>query len=154
MSNKHVIKFGFAMPGTYECTLVSARLSLNNWTKGLQYHFEFELTHKCDEFGFGAKLVEPIKYERVIRATRDNEPLHRFLQMLEWPELNTSDFAVEIDHMNNIIIPPKLCRVYRIVLTEGSAKNAQFNSIAPMLTAEQLEQLCNEQRERHQRNTN
>lgn len=134
---KHVLKFKFPTPGSYEATLKGAYISQNRWSKLLQYAFEFELTHKVLlGLQVSEKLPEPVLYERVIQLSRDNEPLFKFLQMLQWPGLpeigDATEFFFETDN-NNIMLPLGLGRLFQIEFTQGSGRAAQFKSIIPIL---------------------
>jgi hypothetical protein len=141
---KHTIKFKFPTPGFYEARLMGAHLSQNRWTRGLQYHFEFELTHRVTRdlgISAGEPLSEVIRYERIIQLTHDNENLFKFLQMLHWPSLelatgDASQFEAETDTANNIILPLDMPRLYVIEFTQGSTRAAQFKALEPLLPQE------------------
>jgi hypothetical protein len=122
---------------------MAAHVSQNRWTRALQYHFEFELTHRIThDFGIsaGEPLPEVIRYERIIQLTHDNENLFKFLQMLHWPSLvetgDASQFEIETDTANNIQLPLDMPRLYVIEFTQGSTKAAQFKALEPLLPQE------------------
>lgn len=129
---KHTIKFSFPKAGMYQALLTGIQIGTNKWSQSLQYVASFNLVAQVVN-GLWADLAEPVRYERVIAATRDNEVLFNFLRGIGWPlEDDARDFAFETDDLRNFVIQAEVPRLFEITFTKGFGnKAAAFKSIQP-----------------------